>query len=108
MNARLKRMNPFIKKAHGTMLTTEEPLVKASHPAKDAMLLHPFYRGKIQAAQCPVRGHDDFGIWYTPRVAAPCRAIHEDTESSSYWKPPKPVPRSSRPLERPGYGHEKE
>jgi malate dehydrogenase (oxaloacetate-decarboxylating) len=45
------------------------------------MLLHPFYRGKLQTAlKCPVRGHDDFGIWCTPGVAAPCRAIHEDEE----------------------------
>ena len=74
-------MNPFMKEAHGTMLTTEELLAKASQPAKDAMLLHPFYRGKIQTAlKCPVRGHEDFGIWYTPGVAAPCLAIQEDEE----------------------------
>jgi malate dehydrogenase (oxaloacetate-decarboxylating) len=81
MDVRLERMNPFIKEAHGTMLTTEELLAKASQPAKDAMLLHPFYRGKIQTAlKCPVRGHEDFGIWYTPGVAAPCLAIQEDEE----------------------------
>jgi malate dehydrogenase (oxaloacetate-decarboxylating) len=63
------------------MLTKEELLAKAKKPAEDAMRLHPFYRGKVQTAlKCPVRGLDDFAIWYTPGVAAPCRAIHEDEE----------------------------
>jgi malate dehydrogenase (oxaloacetate-decarboxylating) len=60
-------------------LTGEELLAKAKKPAEDAMRLHPFYRGKVQTAlKCAVRGLDDFAIWYTPGVAAPCRAIHED------------------------------
>ena len=63
------------------MLTREELLAKARKPAKDAMRLHPFYRGKVQIApKCPIRGLDDFAIWYTPGVAAPCRAIHKDEE----------------------------
>jgi malate dehydrogenase (oxaloacetate-decarboxylating) len=63
------------------MLTKEELLAKAQKPAGDAMRLHPLYRGKVQMApKCPVRGLDDFAIWYTPGVAAPCRAIHEDEE----------------------------
>jgi malate dehydrogenase (oxaloacetate-decarboxylating) len=60
-------------------LTKEELLAKAEEPAKDAMQLHPYYRGKVQIApKCVVRGLDDFAIWYTPGVAAPCRAINED------------------------------
>jgi malate dehydrogenase (oxaloacetate-decarboxylating) len=63
------------------MLTKEELLAKAKKPAEDAMRMHPFYRGKVQTAlKCPVRGVDDFAIWYTPGVAAPCRAIQEDEE----------------------------
>jgi malate dehydrogenase (oxaloacetate-decarboxylating) len=63
------------------MLTKEELLAKAKKPAEDALRLHPFYRGKIQIApKCPVRGLDDFSIWYTPGVAAPCRAIQENGE----------------------------
>ena len=63
------------------MLTKEELLAKARKPAEDALRLHPFYRGKVQTAlKCAVRGIDDFAIWYTPGVAAPCRAIHEDEE----------------------------
>ena len=61
------------------MLTKEELLDKAKKPAADALRLHPFYRGKVQIAlKCPVRDLDDFAIWYTPGVAAPCRAIKED------------------------------
>lgn len=37
---------------------------------------HAFYRGKVQMVpKCPIRGADDFSIWYTPGVAAPCKAI---------------------------------
>jgi malate dehydrogenase (oxaloacetate-decarboxylating) len=28
--------------------------------------------------KCPIRDFHDFSIWYTPGVAAPCRAIHAD------------------------------
>ena len=67
-----------------TKLTEEELLAKAKKPAEDAMRMHPFYRGKVQIApKCAIRGLDDFAIWYTPGVAAPCRAIHED-EALSY------------------------
>jgi malate dehydrogenase (oxaloacetate-decarboxylating) len=65
------------------MLTKEELVAKARKPAADALRLHPFYRGKVQIApKCPVHGLDDFAIWYTPGVAAPCRAINEDAESA--------------------------
>ncbi|MBN1954439.1 MAG: NADP-dependent malic enzyme [Anaerolineae bacterium] len=61
------------------MLTKEDLLAKAQQPAEDAMRLHPLYHGKVQIApKCPVRGLDDFSIWYTPGVAAPCRAIQEE------------------------------
>lgn len=46
------------------------------------MRLHPFYRGKIQTVpKCPIRDLSDFSIWYTPGVAAPCRAIAKDPAS---------------------------
>jgi malate dehydrogenase (oxaloacetate-decarboxylating) len=58
------------------MLTKEELLAQAEKPAEDAMRLHPFYRGKVQImAKCAVRDFQDFAIWYTPGVAAPCRDI---------------------------------
>ncbi len=63
------------------ILTTEELLAKAKKPAADAMRLHPFYHGKVQTAlRCRVRDLDDFAIWYTPGVAAPCKAIQADPE----------------------------
>jgi len=62
-------------------LTKEELLARAKKPAEDAMRLHPFFRGKVQIApKCVVRDFSDFAIWYTPGVAAPCRAIHENAE----------------------------
>jgi malate dehydrogenase (oxaloacetate-decarboxylating) len=63
------------------MLTKEDRLIKVNKPAEDAMRLHPYYVGKVQmAAKCPVRGFEDFAIWYSPGVAAPCRAIHADED----------------------------
>lgn len=63
------------------MLTREERLTKAEKPSKDAMRLHPFYKGKIEiVSKCVIRDFDDFAIWYSPGVAAPCRAIADDRE----------------------------
>ena len=63
------------------MLSKKELLAKANKPSSEAMRLHPFYRGKIQTAlKCAVRDFDDFAIWYTPGVAAPCRAIADDPQ----------------------------
>jgi malate dehydrogenase (oxaloacetate-decarboxylating) len=69
------------------MSKTKEPenieklLAIATKPSQDAMILHPFYRGKVETAlKCCVRDFNDFAIWYTPGVAAPCRAIAEDPE----------------------------
>ena len=64
-------------------ITKEELLAKAYKPAEDAMKLHPFYRGKMQTiSRCIIRDFNDFAIWYTPGVAAPCRAIQEDKEKA--------------------------
>jgi malate dehydrogenase (oxaloacetate-decarboxylating) len=62
-------------------MNTEELLAKAKKPSADAMKLHPFYRGKIETAlKCTVHSFEDFAIWYTPGVAAPCKAIQADPE----------------------------
>jgi malate dehydrogenase (oxaloacetate-decarboxylating) len=59
----------------------EELLAKAKKPSADAMVLHPFYKGKVETTlKCCVRDFNDFAIWYTPGVAAPCRAIEADPE----------------------------
>ncbi len=62
-------------------MNVEELLAKATKPAADAMKLHPFYRGKIETVlKCSVHSFNDFAIWYTPGVAAPCKAIHANPE----------------------------
>lgn len=59
----------------------EELLAKAKKPSEDAMKMHPYYRGKIQVMpKCTIRDFNDFAIWYTPGVAAPCRDIHANPE----------------------------
>ena len=46
---------------------------------EEAIRLHALHRGKMQVAlKCPIRSIDDFSYWYTPGVAAPCRAIQAD------------------------------
>jgi malate dehydrogenase (oxaloacetate-decarboxylating) len=62
-------------------LNVQELLAKAQKPSADAMRLHPFYRGKIETVpKACVRSLDDFSIWYSPGVAAPCRAIQKDPD----------------------------
>jgi len=64
-------------------VTVEELLAKAKQPSKDAMRLHPYYKGKIEVIpKCRIRDFNDFAVWYTPGVAEPCRAIHEDKEKA--------------------------
>ncbi len=57
----------------------DELLQKAEKPSKDALKLHPFYRGKIQVVpKCCIRDFNDFAIWYSPGVAQPCKEIAKD------------------------------
>jgi malate dehydrogenase (oxaloacetate-decarboxylating) len=59
----------------------DELLAKAQQPALQAPRLHALYKGKIQIMpKCPIRGLDDFAIWYTPGVAEPCRRIVRDPD----------------------------
>jgi malate dehydrogenase (oxaloacetate-decarboxylating) len=63
------------------MHSEDELLAKAQEPAAEALRLHPFYHGKIGTAlKCPIRSYQDFGIWYSPGVAAPCLAIQEQPD----------------------------
>lgn len=60
-------------------LTVEERLARAKIPGKKAPSWHAFYRGKVETTlKCAVTSFDDFGIWYTPGVAAPCKEIEAD------------------------------
>lgn len=44
--------------------------------------LHTFYKGKIEiASKCCIRDFNDFAMWYTPGVAAPCKLIKRNREA---------------------------
>jgi len=64
-------------------MTKEELLAKAYRPAEIATQLHELYRGKIEVLpKCAIRNFQDFGIWYTPGVAEPCKAINKNVEEA--------------------------
>jgi malate dehydrogenase (oxaloacetate-decarboxylating) len=66
-----------------TKPTVEELLAKARKPAQISPALHKFYEGKMQVMpRCAINSPDDFAVWYTPGVAAPCRMIQADPEKS--------------------------
>ncbi len=59
----------------------EELLRRAEKPSRQAITYHRFYEGKMQVMpKCAVTSFDDFAIYYTPGVAAPCREIEKDKE----------------------------
>ena len=63
-------------------MQSSQPQQRTEGPAVEALRLHPHYRGKVQMMpKCPVRGLEDFAIWYTPGVAASSRAIADDPEA---------------------------
>lgn len=63
------------------MSSKEELLAKARKPAEDALRLHPYYQGKIETLpKCAIRDFQDFAIWYSPGVAAPCKEIAQNQE----------------------------
>lgn len=56
-------------------------LDKAGKPGEDALVMHPYYRGKIEVSpKAVVRDMADFSVWYSPGVAAPCKAIEKDRD----------------------------
>ena len=64
-------------------MSKEELLAKSKKPSEEALKLHPFYKGKIQiTSKCVIRDFSDFGIWYSPGVAASCLAIKKNKELS--------------------------
>jgi malate dehydrogenase (oxaloacetate-decarboxylating) len=61
----------------------DDLLAKAREPMAVAPGLHEKYRGKIEILpKCRVNNFQDFNIWYTPGVAAPCKEIQKDKELS--------------------------
>ena len=64
------------------MPVKEDPLSATAKPAEEALRLHPLYKGKVQIMpKCPIRTGEDFSIWYTPGVAASCKAIQSHPET---------------------------
>jgi len=58
-------------------------LAKAKKPAQLSPPLHRFYEGKVQVMpKCAITSPDDFAIWYTPGVAAPCKEIQANSDKS--------------------------
>jgi malate dehydrogenase (oxaloacetate-decarboxylating) len=65
------------------MFTIEEPVVRANTPSAEALRRHALCKGKVQMIpKCGIRSPEDFAIWYTPGVAAPCRAIRANPDLS--------------------------
>ena len=63
--------------------TVEELLAKAKKPSQLSPPMHKFYEGKIQVMpKCAIASPDDFAVWYTPGVAAPCREVQADRDKS--------------------------
>jgi malate dehydrogenase (oxaloacetate-decarboxylating) len=61
--------------------TKGDLIEKSKIPSKKALKMHPFYRGKLQVMpKCRIESHEDFGIWYSPGVAAPSSEISKNRE----------------------------
>ncbi|MHA1746945.1 MAG: NAD(P)-dependent malic enzyme [Promethearchaeota archaeon] len=62
-------------------MNKDQLIAKSELPAKNAMKMHPFYKGKLQVTpRCRIENFQDFGIWYSPGVAAPCMDIYNHPE----------------------------
>ncbi|TVR01349.1 MAG: NADP-dependent malic enzyme [Spirochaetaceae bacterium] len=62
-------------------MTEDEKLKKAGRPQQISSSMHQFYRGKMETVpKCAVRSMDDFSVWYSPGVAAPCMDIHREPD----------------------------
>jgi malate dehydrogenase (oxaloacetate-decarboxylating) len=62
-------------------MNKDQLIAKSEIPAMNAMKMHPFYKGKLQVTpRCRIENFQDFGIWYSPGVAAPCMDIYNNPE----------------------------
>ncbi len=67
--------------SHPRELSDEEKLRRANLPRELSAKYHPFYEGKVEIIpKVPIRGLDDFAIWYTPGVAEACLQIKADPQ----------------------------
>lgn len=65
------------------MSKVSEVLCQAQNSVNAALKMHEYYGGKLQVVpRCPVRGLEDFAIWYTPGVAEVCKAIQRERDLS--------------------------
>ncbi len=66
-----------------TAMVVHESLSRRINWSSIALKLHEAYRGKIEIQpKVPFTRMEDSAIWYTPGVAAPCKAIKESTDES--------------------------
>lgn len=57
----------------------QEARTRAEQSAAEALRRHALARGKVQVLpKCAIGDFSDFAVWYTPGVAAPCRAIQSE------------------------------
>jgi malate dehydrogenase (oxaloacetate-decarboxylating) len=57
--------------------------VVLSRHGVDALRYSEFYGGKVELSiKVPIRGLEDFSVWYTPGVAEVCRAIMQNKDAS--------------------------
>ncbi|MDR3632514.1 MAG: NADP-dependent malic enzyme [Isosphaeraceae bacterium] len=64
-------------------MSTSEPSARSQveNSAAEALRRHALARGKVQLLpKCAIRDFRDFAVWYTPGVAAPCRAIQAEPD----------------------------
>jgi malate dehydrogenase (oxaloacetate-decarboxylating) len=79
----IKEKTRLVAEKETSKPTVEELLAKAEKPAQLASPMHKFYEGKVQVMpKCAITGTDDFAVWYTPGVAAPCREIQANPDKS--------------------------
>src|SRR2546422_11679635 len=79
----------------------EEKLRKANLPKELSAKYHPFYEGKVEIIpKVPIRGLEDFAIWYTPGVAEACLQIKADPQQAwrltNKWTNEATVPAGAR------------
>ncbi|MCI4320784.1 MAG: NADP-dependent malic enzyme [Thermoplasmata archaeon] len=62
----------------------EQPVEERTRELSErALYLAKFYQGKVEIVpKVPIRSLDDFGLWYTPGIAAVSRAIQADPDAS--------------------------
>ena len=82
-NSTPRRFKHMIADKRKKKPSVEKLLAKAKKPAQLSPSMHRFYEGKIQVMpKCAIQNEDDFAIWYTPGVAAPCREIQANPDKS--------------------------